>query len=39
MAAGLGYSVTDRIRVNAAFSGAPQINDYGVSGGVSVTLN
>jgi len=39
LAAGLGYAVTDRLRMNAAFSGAPQIDGYGASIGMSVTLN
>jgi hypothetical protein len=39
LAAGLGYAVTDRLRVNAAFSGSPDVEEYGVSMGMSVTLN
>jgi autotransporter adhesin len=39
LAAGLGYAVTDRLRVNAAFSGSPDVEEYGVSLGMSVTLN
>jgi len=32
-------STTDRFRLNAAFSGSPDINSYGVVGGGSFTLN
>jgi len=39
LAAGLGYAFSDRFRVNAAFTGAPQINDYGMVVGGSWTLN
>ena len=39
LAAGLGYAMSDRIRVNAAFSGTPQLDDYGLSVGLSMTLN
>jgi autotransporter adhesin len=39
LAAGLGYAVSDSVRVNAAFSGSPDVQDYGVSMGVSMTLN
>ena len=36
---GIGWAVTDRFRLNAAFSGSPDINSYGVVGGGSFTLN
>ena len=39
IAAGLGYAVSDRMRVNAAFSSAPNVSDYGSSVGASFTLN
>jgi autotransporter adhesin len=39
LAVGLGYAVSDRFRVNAAFSGSPQVNDYGFVAGGSWTLN
>ena len=39
IAAGLGYAVSDRMRVNAAFSSAPNVSDYGASVGASFTLN
>ncbi|MDC7986230.1 YadA-like family protein, partial [Rhodoplanes sp. TEM] len=39
LAVGLGYAVSDRWRVNAAFSGAPDVSDYGVVAGASLTLN
>jgi trimeric autotransporter adhesin len=38
-AGGVGYTVTDRFRLNASFSGAPDINVYGVAVGGSLTLN
>jgi trimeric autotransporter adhesin len=36
---GLGYAVTSRWRINAAFTGTPEVNDYGVVAGSSWTLN
>ena len=39
MAVGLGYAVSDRFRVNGAFTGTPQVNDYGLVAGGSWTLN
>jgi hypothetical protein len=39
LAAGFGYAVSDRFRVNAAFSGARDINYYGFVAGASWTLN
>jgi len=36
---GIGWAVTDRFRLNAAFSGSPDINAYGVVVGGSFTLN
>jgi len=39
LAVGFGYAVSDRFRVNAAFSGSPQVNDYGFVAGGSWTLN
>jgi autotransporter adhesin len=39
LAVGLGYAFTDRVRVNAAFTSAPQNNDYGGVVGASFTLN
>jgi trimeric autotransporter adhesin len=39
LAAGLGWAVSDRFRLNAAFSGSPDINAYGVVVGGSFTLN
>ena len=39
VAAGLGYTMTDSWRLNAAFSATPQQKDYGVVVGSSLTLN
>jgi autotransporter adhesin len=39
LAVGLGYAATDRWRLNAQFSGSPQVNEYGFSAGASWTLN
>jgi autotransporter adhesin len=39
IAVGFGYAVSDRFRVNGAFTGAPQVNDYGAVVGGSWTLN
>ncbi|RAI40304.1 hypothetical protein CH338_06575, partial [Rhodoplanes elegans] len=39
LAVGLGYAVSERWRVNATFSGAPDVSDYGVAAGASFTLN
>jgi autotransporter adhesin len=39
LAVGLGYAVTSRWRINAAFTGTPQVNDYGAVAGTSWTLN
>jgi autotransporter adhesin len=39
LAAGLGYAVTDRVRVNGAFTASPDQNDYGGVVGASFTLN
>jgi hypothetical protein len=39
LAAGVGWAVTDRFRLNAAFSGSPDVNTYGVVVGGSLTLN
>jgi autotransporter adhesin len=39
VAVGFGYAFTDRFRVNGAFTGAPQVNDYGGVVGASWTLN
>jgi trimeric autotransporter adhesin len=39
LAGGIGWAVTDRFRLNAAFSGSPDINAYGVVVGGSFTLN
>jgi autotransporter adhesin len=39
LAVGLGYAVSDRWRLNAAFTATPQVNDYGVAAGASRTLN
>jgi autotransporter adhesin len=38
-AGGIGYALSDRFRFNAAFSGSPDINVYGVLVGGSWTLN
>jgi autotransporter adhesin len=39
LAVGLGYALNQTLRVNAAFTGTPQVNDYGVVVGASWTLN
>jgi autotransporter adhesin len=39
LALGLGYAVSDRWRINAAFTGTPQVSDYGMVAGGSWTLN
>jgi autotransporter adhesin len=39
IAVGLGYAVSDRWRVNASFTSAPQVSDFGVVAGASFTLN
>ncbi|RAI26890.1 hypothetical protein CH338_30435, partial [Rhodoplanes elegans] len=39
LAVGIGYAVSDRLRINAAFTGAPDVSDYGVVAGASFTLN
>jgi hypothetical protein len=39
IAVGLGYAVSDRWRVNASFTSAPQVSDFGVVAGASLTLN
>jgi autotransporter adhesin len=39
LAGGIGWAVTDRFRFNAAFSGSPDVNDFGVAVGGSWTLN
>ena len=40
LAAGLGYTLpSGNMRLNATFSGAPDVNDYGVAVGASWTLN
>jgi trimeric autotransporter adhesin len=39
IAGGFGYAVSDKWRLNAAFSGSPGINQYGVTAGASWTLN
>jgi trimeric autotransporter adhesin len=39
LAVGLGYAVSDRWRVNAAFTATPQVNDFGIAAGASWTLN
>jgi autotransporter adhesin len=39
IAVGLGYAFSDRWRVNASFTSAPDVNDYGVVAGASFTLN
>jgi hypothetical protein len=39
IAVGFGYAVSDRWRVNAAFTSAPQVSDFGVIAGASLTLN
>lgn len=36
---GLAYAVTERVRVNGAFTASPNVNDYGVVLGASFTLN
>jgi trimeric autotransporter adhesin len=39
LATGIGYAVSDRVRLNASFSGSPDTNDYGFGVGGSFTLN
>jgi trimeric autotransporter adhesin len=39
IAVGFGYAVSDRWLVNAAFTSAPQVSDFGVIAGASLTLN
>jgi trimeric autotransporter adhesin len=39
LAVGLGYAVSSRWRVNAAFTGTPEVNEYGAVAGSSWTLN
>jgi len=39
LATGMAYAVTDRFRVNGAFTASPDVSDYGVVAGVSFTLN
>jgi autotransporter adhesin len=39
LAVGLSYAVSDRWRLNAAFTSTPQVNDYGLVAGASWTLN
>lgn len=39
LATGLAYAVTERVRVNGAFTASPNVNDYGVVLGASFTLN
>jgi autotransporter adhesin len=39
LAIGFGYAVSERWRVNAAFTSAPQVSDFGVVAGASFTLN
>ena len=39
LAAGLGYAINDRVRVNGAFTASPNVNDYGAVVGASLTLN
>jgi hypothetical protein len=39
LAVGFGYGVTARFRLNGAFPGAPQVNDYGAVVGAPWTLN
>jgi len=39
LAVDLGYAVSDRWRLNAAFTATPQVNDFGVAAGASWTLN
>lgn len=39
IATGIGFALNDRLRFNAAFTGAPSIGDYGASMGMSLTLN
>ena len=39
LAVGLGYTLTDSWRFNAAFTASPQQSDYGVVAGASWTLN
>ena len=39
LAVGFGYAISDRFRVNGAFTGAPQTNDFGALAGASWTLN
>ena len=38
-AVGLGYSMSDRLRVNAAFTGSSDVSNYGAVAGASLTLN
>jgi trimeric autotransporter adhesin len=35
LAVGLGYAISDRWRLNAAFTSTPQVNDYGLVAGAS----
>jgi autotransporter adhesin len=40
LATGIGYTIpSGDLRLNATFSGAPDVNDYGVAVGASWTLN
>jgi hypothetical protein len=39
LAVGLGYAVSDRWRLNGAFTAAPQVNDSGFAAGASWRLN
>ena len=39
LAVGLGYSMSDRLRVNAAFTGSSDVSSYGAVAGASLTLN
>lgn len=39
LATGMAYAVTDRFRVNSAFTASPDVSDYGMVVGASFTLN
>ncbi len=38
-ATGLAYAMTERVRLNGAFTASPSVSDYGVVLGASFTLN